>query len=204
MGSCIQGLLAKGGLEGSCLDEVPRHEKKKKKHQWAIAQLALPSPTIIGWRVRLRVQNPLSHSVFGVREMLEPLKDVKNPYQILSFPSSNLYLSIWMLLVHFLLLISSRCLIVVLFVVNVGVLLVNWCWMCRADEENIDHLFLHCTMARELWDAVLTLFGRMVRHQHWNLEGCPTLGMYSENHRITIGKNNDQKTQEKKWKSINQ
>ena len=31
-----------------------------------------------------------------------------------------------------------------------------------------------------------------------------TLGMYTGNQRITIRKNNDQKTQEKKWKSINQ
>ena len=34
--------------------------------------------------------------------------------------------------------------------------------MCKADGETIDHLFIHCTVARELWDAVLTLFG-----MHW-------------------------------------
>jgi hypothetical protein len=27
------------------------------------------------------------------------------------------------------------------------------------DGETIDHLFLHCRVARELWDNVLTLFG---------------------------------------------
>ena len=40
--------------------------------------------------------------------------------------------------------------------------LVNWCCMCREDEETIDHLFLHCKVANELWDLVLSLFG-----MHW-------------------------------------
>ena len=43
-----------------------------------------------------------------------------------------------------------------------NIILVSWCCMCRADGENIDHLFLHCPMSRELWDAGLTLFG-----VHW-------------------------------------
>jgi hypothetical protein len=34
--------------------------------------------------------------------------------------------------------------------------------MCRVDEETIDHLFLHCKVANELWDTVLSLFG-----MHW-------------------------------------
>ena len=34
--------------------------------------------------------------------------------------------------------------------------------MCREDEETIDHLFLHCIVANELWATVLSLFG-----MHW-------------------------------------
>ncbi len=43
-----------------------------------------------------------------------------------------------------------------------NIILVNWCCMCKLDVESIDHLFLHCTVAREMWDTVLTLFG-----MHW-------------------------------------
>jgi hypothetical protein len=34
--------------------------------------------------------------------------------------------------------------------------------MCKVDGESIDHLFLHCPVPKELWDAVLHLFGL-----HW-------------------------------------
>jgi hypothetical protein len=34
--------------------------------------------------------------------------------------------------------------------------------MCKKDGESIDHLFLHCEIAKELWNLILTLFG-----VHW-------------------------------------
>jgi hypothetical protein len=37
--------------------------------------------------------------------------------------------------------------------------IVSWCCMCKEDRESIDHMFLHCKVARELWDTVLNLFG---------------------------------------------
>ena len=40
--------------------------------------------------------------------------------------------------------------------------LVSWCCMFKVEGETIDHLFLHCTVAREMWDTVLNLFGL-----HW-------------------------------------
>ena len=30
--------------------------------------------------------------------------------------------------------------------------------MCKGDGETMDHLWLHCPIARELWDMVLALF----------------------------------------------
>jgi hypothetical protein len=35
VGSCIRRLLSKGGSEGPCLGEVPRHKKKNKKIRYA-------------------------------------------------------------------------------------------------------------------------------------------------------------------------
>jgi hypothetical protein len=31
--------------------------------------------------------------------------------------------------------------------------------MCKADGESIDHLFLHCPIAYDLWSFVFSLFG---------------------------------------------
>jgi hypothetical protein len=31
--------------------------------------------------------------------------------------------------------------------------------MCKVDGESVDNLFLHCVMARELWNMVFSLFG---------------------------------------------
>ena len=39
-----------------------------------------------------------------------------------------------------------------------NIILVSWCYMCKRDEETIDHLLLHCPTARELWDMVFSLF----------------------------------------------
>jgi hypothetical protein len=43
-----------------------------------------------------------------------------------------------------------------------GIILVNWCCMCKVAGESVDHLLLHCTYARELWDMIFVLFG-----VHW-------------------------------------
>ncbi len=40
-----------------------------------------------------------------------------------------------------------------------GIILVNWCYMCKVVRESIDHLLLHYTYAKELWDMIFVLFG---------------------------------------------
>ena len=36
---------------------------------------------------------------------------------------------------------------------------VDWCCMCKHNWENVDHLLLHCRLAREIWSMVFALLG---------------------------------------------
>ena len=36
---------------------------------------------------------------------------------------------------------------------------VDWCYMCKKNRESVNHLFLHCSIASELWSMVWALFG---------------------------------------------
>ena len=38
-------------------------------------------------------------------------------------------------------------------------ILVNRCFMCGEDEENIDHLLIHCKRAKMLWNLFLSIIG---------------------------------------------
>ena len=38
----------------------------------------------------------------------------------------------------------------------------NRCFLCGCEEENVNHIFLHCIVVRVLWEIVLPLFGA-----HW-------------------------------------
>jgi hypothetical protein len=35
----------------------------------------------------------------------------------------------------------------------------DWCCMCKARGESVNHLFLHCNVARDLWNMFFSLFG---------------------------------------------
>ena len=43
-------------------------------------------------------------------------------------------------------------------------IILDWCCMCKQSGESVDHLLLHCFVARELWSMVFRLFGVWV---HW-------------------------------------
>ena len=37
--------------------------------------------------------------------------------------------------------------------------MVNRCFLCGEGEETIDHLLIHCSKARIMWDLLLAIFG---------------------------------------------
>jgi hypothetical protein len=39
-----------------------------------------------------------------------------------------------------------------------GIIVVDWCCMCKQSGESINHLLLHCEVAHVLWSVILTLF----------------------------------------------
>ena len=38
-----------------------------------------------------------------------------------------------------------------------GIPLVNMCFLCEENEETVDHLFIHCSRAKMLWDLFLAI-----------------------------------------------
>lgn len=39
-----------------------------------------------------------------------------------------------------------------------GIYVINWCFLCKKNGESVTHLFLHCKVAKILWNET---FGRM-------------------------------------------
>ena len=52
--------------------------------------------------------------------------------------------------------------------------ILDWCYMCKSKGESVDHLFLHCPVAMDLWSMVLGLFGVswVMPHTILGLLGC--------------------------------
>lgn len=40
-----------------------------------------------------------------------------------------------------------------------SIILEDWCCMCKCSSELVDHLLIHCSVARELWSFILLAFG---------------------------------------------
>ena len=39
------------------------------------------------------------------------------------------------------------------------IIILDWCRMCRSDGESVNHLLMHCSVAQELWNMILNMFG---------------------------------------------
>ena len=39
------------------------------------------------------------------------------------------------------------------------IVVINWCCMCKRAGETSNHSFLHCSVARNMWNMVFSLFG---------------------------------------------
>ncbi len=39
-----------------------------------------------------------------------------------------------------------------------NLIILDWCCICKQSGESVDHLLLHCSLARELWSMVFVLF----------------------------------------------
>ena len=37
--------------------------------------------------------------------------------------------------------------------------ILDWCYICKCNGESVDHLFLHCPIALDMWAMVFHLFG---------------------------------------------
>jgi hypothetical protein len=40
-----------------------------------------------------------------------------------------------------------------------NVMVIEWCCMCKKSGESIEHLLLHCEVARDLFSYILIIFG---------------------------------------------
>ena len=67
-----------------------------------------------------------------------------------------------------------------------GMVLVNRCCMCKAAAESDDHLFLHCPLAKDLWDTALSLFevSWVMPQQVRGLFDCWTRGLIWHQHSL--------------------
>lgn len=43
-----------------------------------------------------------------------------------------------------------------------GFCLIDWCYLCKSDGESVDHVLLHCSVARGLWSYVLCMLNSWV------------------------------------------
>jgi hypothetical protein len=110
--------------------------------------------------------------------------EVKSYYQVLSHPSSNVRASfpwkgIWKVKAppRVAFFVWTAILGKILTLDNLrkrNIIVMEWCCLCKTSGESIDHLFIHCEVASELWTVFFQLFGVawVMPHRVSELLGC--------------------------------
>ncbi|RVW31827.1 putative ribonuclease H protein [Vitis vinifera] len=103
------------------------------------------------WRDRWCGESPLCGKIYGEIQSKRVFEDVEDTVSWTETKSAKISFFAWEAT-------WGKALTLDL-VQKRGWALANRCFMCLEKEENINHLLLHCSRTRELWDLLFALFG---------------------------------------------
>ncbi|XP_059626865.1 uncharacterized protein LOC132269630 [Cornus florida] len=99
---------------------------------------------------------PSSHERFGVRSMFLCLSNFVGP----AFPWKTIWCSKAPLTVAFFVwIVVWKKILMLDNLRKSGNTIVNWCCLCKRDEESVDHIFMHCPTAYDCWNLIFDIFG---------------------------------------------
>jgi hypothetical protein len=104
---------------------------------------------------------PSKRKCFEVRSFFSVLSPVSDRYEVgcSSFPWKGIWKVKVLLRVSFFVWTASLGKILTLDNLRKrGLIVIDWCWMCKRSGESINHLLLHCEVACTLWNVIFTLF----------------------------------------------
>ena len=145
-------------------------------HDWEVDTLASFYSLLYSFRSRREREDKLwwtpSHKgIFDIRSFYKTIAFKDNP----SFPQKSIWRTKAPSKVAFF--VWSASLGKILTLDNLRrrqIIMVNRCCLCKLDGESVDHLLLHCVVARSLWNTILSRFGlsRVMPNKVVDLMAC--------------------------------